>query len=78
LSVGLLGPLTVKIDGREVPISGTRRRDVLIRLVLNEGRRLESGGLLESVWEGEAPTGRPTACRPMSATCAASWGRADW
>ena len=38
-------------------ISGARRRDVLIRLALNEGRPLESGRLLESVWEGDAPAG---------------------
>ncbi|MGI9030515.1 MAG: AfsR/SARP family transcriptional regulator [Ilumatobacteraceae bacterium] len=55
LSVGLLGPLSVTVGGREVPISGARRRGVLIRLVLNDGRPLESGRLLESVWEGDAP-----------------------
>ena len=53
--MGLLGPLSVTVGGREVVISGARRRDVLIRLVLNEGRPLESGRLLESVWEGDAP-----------------------
>ncbi len=57
LSVGLLGPLQVTVDGREVAISGARRRDVLIRLALNEGRPMESNRLLESVWEGEAPAG---------------------
>ena len=57
LSVGLLGPLSVTVGDREVVISGARRRDVLIRLVLNEGRPLESGRLLESVWEGDAPAG---------------------
>src|SRR5262245_17815658 len=57
LSIGLLGPLSVTVGGDEVVISGARRRDVLIRLALNDGRRLESGQLLESVWEGEAPTG---------------------
>ena len=57
LSVGLLGPLSVTVGGREVVISGARRRDVLIRLVLNEGRPLESGRLLESVWEEDAPAG---------------------
>ena len=57
LAVGLLGPLSVTVGGREVVISGARRRDVLIRLVLNEGRPMESGRLLESVWEGDAPAG---------------------
>ena len=38
LSVGLLGPLSVTLGDREVVISGARRRDVLIRLVLNEGQ----------------------------------------
>jgi predicted ATPase/DNA-binding SARP family transcriptional activator len=57
LSIGLLGPLHVTVDGREVAINGARRRDVLIRLALNEGRPLESSRLLESVWEGEAPGG---------------------
>ncbi len=57
LSVGVLGPLSVTVGSREVTISGARRRDVLIRLVLNDGRPLESGRLLESVWEGDAPAG---------------------
>ena len=53
----MLGPLSVTVGDREVAISGARRRDVLIRLVLNEGRPLESGRLLEAVWEGDAPAG---------------------
>jgi predicted ATPase/DNA-binding SARP family transcriptional activator len=57
LTVGVLGPLSVRVGSREVVISGARRRDVLIRLVLNAGRPLESGQLLESVWEGDAPAG---------------------
>jgi predicted ATPase/DNA-binding SARP family transcriptional activator len=56
-SVGLLGTLSVTVAGREVAINGARRRAVLIRLVLNEGRPMESGQLLESVWEGDAPAG---------------------
>ena len=55
--MGLLGPLAVTVGGRDVVISGARRRDVLIRLVLNDGRPIESGQLLESVWEGDAPVG---------------------
>ena len=47
--------MTASVGGDEVVISGARRRDVLIRLVLNEGRSLDSGRLLESVWEGDAP-----------------------
>jgi predicted ATPase/DNA-binding SARP family transcriptional activator len=57
LSIGLLGPLSVAVGGREVVISGVRRRDVLIRLALNEGRPLESSRLLESVWEDDVPVG---------------------
>ena len=57
LSIGVLGPLSVTVAGREVVVSGARRRDVLIRLALNEGRPLESGRLVEAVWEGEVPAG---------------------
>ena len=57
LSVSVLGPLSVTVGDREVAISGARRRDVLIRLILNEGRPLESGRLLQAVWEGDAPAG---------------------
>ncbi len=71
LAVGLLGPLSVTVGGRDVVISGARRRDVLIRLVLNAGHPMESGRLLESVWEGRRRR-RRTACRPMSDICAAS------
>lgn len=57
LSIGLLGPLLVTHGGQPVTISGARRRDVLIRLVLNAGRPLEASALVESVWEGAAPAG---------------------
>jgi len=57
LVVGLLGPLSVAVGRREVVISGARRRDVFIRLVLNAGHPMESGHLLDSVWEGDAPAG---------------------
>ena len=57
LSIGFLGPLSVTVAGREVVVSGARRRDVLIRLALNEGRPLESSRLVEAVWEGEVPAG---------------------
>jgi len=59
LSIGLLGPLSVTVAGREVVISDARRRDVLIRLALNEGRPLESSRLVGSVWEGDVPAGAP-------------------
>ena len=49
--------MSVSVAGRDVAINGARRRAVLIRLVLNEGRPMESGQLLESVWEGDAPPG---------------------
>ena len=57
LSIELLGPLSVTVGDREVVISGARRRDVLIRLVLNAGHPLESGQLLDSVWESDSPAG---------------------
>ena len=57
VSVALLGPLAVTVGGRDVVISGARRRDVFIRLVLNAGHPIESAQLLESVWEGDAPAG---------------------
>ena len=57
LSISVLGPLAVTVGGHDVPISGARRRDVLIRLVLNAGGTLESGRLLDAVWEGDAPAG---------------------
>jgi DNA-binding SARP family transcriptional activator len=57
LSIELLGPLSVTVGDREMAISGARRRDVLIRLVLNAGHPLESGQLLDSVWERDGPAG---------------------
>jgi predicted ATPase/DNA-binding SARP family transcriptional activator len=57
VAVAVLGPLSVNVGGREVVISGARRRDVFIRLVLNGGHPIESAQLLESVWEGDAPAG---------------------
>ena len=77
LSIGLLGPLSVTVDGRLIVVNGARRRDVLIRLALNVGRPLESSRLLGSVWEGDVPVGAANSLQAHIGYLRRQLGR-DW
>ncbi|MFB6893241.1 BTAD domain-containing putative transcriptional regulator [Kitasatospora sp. NPDC056327] len=52
---GVLGPLTVRYDGRALPLGGARQRTVLAALLLARGRTVPVAGLVESVWHGREP-----------------------
>lgn len=56
LEIGILGPLTIRRDGEGVEIPGTRRRTVLARLVVADGRSVMPEALIEDVWEGDPPS----------------------
>ncbi len=59
LSIDLLGPLRLSVDGAEVAVPGPRRRAVLALLALDAGRALSVDALLTAVWPDEVPaTGR--------------------
>ncbi len=57
LRVGLLGPLTVELDGRELAIGGARRRAILAGLAMSAGApvAVETLGLLG--WGDRPPNG---------------------
>ncbi|HTJ33328.1 MAG TPA: BTAD domain-containing putative transcriptional regulator [Dactylosporangium sp.] len=55
MQVGLLGPLTVDIDGRPVEVGGARLRTLLVRLALEPGRFVPLDQLVEALWPESAP-----------------------
>ena len=55
--VRLLGPVQVVRAGREVRLGGPRPRAVLALLVLEAGRVVPAGRLVEEVWRGSPPPG---------------------
>ena len=54
LSIGLLGPLSLMINQRQVPISAPKQRQVLALLALNAGRVVTVPVLVEELW-GDFP-----------------------
>jgi predicted ATPase/DNA-binding SARP family transcriptional activator len=55
MNVGVLGPLRIERDGREVAVGGGRLRALLARLALDGGRPVTSGALVDAVWDTELP-----------------------
>jgi predicted ATPase/DNA-binding SARP family transcriptional activator len=55
--VRLLGPVQVVRAGREIRLGGPRPRAVLALLVLEAGRVVPAGRLVEHVWRGSPPPG---------------------
>jgi predicted ATPase/DNA-binding SARP family transcriptional activator len=55
--VRLLGPVQVIRAGRRVALGGPRPRAVLALLVLEAGRVVPAGRLIEEVWRGSPPPG---------------------
>ncbi|WP_346140414.1 AfsR/SARP family transcriptional regulator [Kutzneria viridogrisea] len=51
----LLGPLAVLVDGKEIPLGGTKQRVLLAHLLLNANRLVSPGQLIETLWPGEPP-----------------------
>lgn len=60
MQVGLLGPLTVAVDGVEVTVAGARLRALLTRLAVDPGRAASVAELVEAVW-GDEPPAEPAA-----------------
>ncbi|HTT85996.1 MAG TPA: BTAD domain-containing putative transcriptional regulator [Acidimicrobiales bacterium] len=59
IGVGLLGPVTVRCDGADVELAGTRERALLARLALDPGRPLSRDRLVDDLW-GEALPRNPS------------------
>lgn len=52
----LLGPLVVTADGRPVPLGGAKQRVLLAHLLLNAGRTVPPGQLVDTIWPSDPPT----------------------
>lgn len=50
LEIGLLGPLVVARDGRDLEVAGPKRRALLILLALNVGQPMGRDHFIESLW----------------------------
>ncbi|MGH8893012.1 MAG: BTAD domain-containing putative transcriptional regulator, partial [Actinomycetes bacterium] len=55
MEFGILGPLQVLRDGEPLVLGGPRQRAVLARLLLEPGRVVPAGVLIEDVWSGDPP-----------------------
>lgn len=55
VEVGLLGPLEVRRDGREVAVAGARLRALLCRLAADAGRAVPARELVAAVWPDTSP-----------------------
>jgi predicted ATPase/DNA-binding SARP family transcriptional activator len=55
VEVGYLGPLEVRVGGRDVPVPGQRLRQLLVQLALEPGAWVSAGALAEAVWGPEPP-----------------------
>ncbi|GIG45978.1 SARP family transcriptional regulator [Dactylosporangium siamense] len=56
MRVGILGPLTVVVDGRPVEVAGARLRTLLVRLACEPGRLVPVERLAEALWPDATPT----------------------
>jgi predicted ATPase/DNA-binding SARP family transcriptional activator len=61
--VRLLGPVQAARAGREVLLGGPRQRAVLALLVLEAGRVVPAGRLVEELWRGSPPPGAAVTVR---------------
>jgi DNA-binding SARP family transcriptional activator/uncharacterized protein HemY len=52
---GLLGPLQVRLDGRDVRVPGVKQRVLLAALLLKPGQAVSAARLSELLWDGLAP-----------------------
>ena len=59
----ILGPLEVSHDGRAVPVTGARQRELLALLLLDAGHVVSSDRLMEELWGDNQPAAGATALR---------------
>ncbi|UOZ05050.1 BTAD domain-containing putative transcriptional regulator [Amycolatopsis sp. WQ 127309] len=52
----LLGPLTVTVGGRALPLGGAKQRALLAHLLLNANRLVPPGQLIDTIWPSDPPT----------------------
>lgn len=65
MQVGILGPLTVTIDGRDTPIAGVRLRSLVTRLALDAPKMVTAGELIDDLWADEPPADQANALQSL-------------
>ena len=61
LTIGVLGPLEVRHDGRPLPVPSGKTTELLVRLAVDAGQVVSAERLIEDLWgEAAAATGRNT------------------
>ena len=55
LAFRVFGPLSLTIDGREVPLASLRQRRLLAALLLRAGRPVPLSTLVDAVWGDDPP-----------------------
>jgi DNA-binding SARP family transcriptional activator len=61
--VRLLGPVRAMRLGREIALGGPKKRAVLALLLLEAGRVVPAGRLMEELWRGSPPRGAAVTLR---------------
>lgn len=60
LTIGLLGPLSARLNGKPIAPSAAKQRQVLALLALNAGRVVTVSTLIEELWGDKPPRSYPT------------------
>jgi DNA-binding SARP family transcriptional activator len=55
VSLSVLGPVRVRVDGRDIPVGAPRPRTVLALLAAAAGRTVPAGTLIEQIWADRPP-----------------------
>ena len=65
LTVSILGPLEVRLDGAPVALGGARLRTLISRLALDPGRAVTASALIDALWNDEPPEGAANALQSL-------------
>ncbi|MEY9862178.1 putative ATPase/DNA-binding SARP family transcriptional activator [Catenulispora sp. GAS73] len=65
LTVSILGPLEIRVDGAPVALGGARLRTLMSRLALDAGRAVTVSALIDALWADEPPEGAANALQSL-------------
>ena len=63
LELGVLGPVVAFRGGEPLPLGGPRLRQVLALLLIEPGRPVPVGRLIDELWHGDPPASAETSLR---------------
>lgn len=65
LTVSILGPLEIRVDGAPVALGGARLRTLMSRLALDAGGAVTVAALVDALWADEPPEGAANALQSV-------------